>query len=62
MGAKCYPHDEYMDSLIDSVIAMWEDKFPSMTPEELRPITMVMYCAALIPLGMYVLSIGVDLL
>ena len=52
MGARCYAHDEYIRALTDSIISMWEDKFPSMTPEDLRPITMVMYGAALMPTGM----------
>ncbi|OBT60430.1 hypothetical protein VE03_10133 [Pseudogymnoascus sp. 23342-1-I1] len=48
MGARCYAYDEYMEALTDSIIAMWE-KLLSKAPEDLRPITMVMYSAALLP-------------
>jgi hypothetical protein len=61
MGAKCYADDGDMSALTDSVIAMWEDVFPTMTAEDLRPITMVMYSAALLPTGIFLaLQLGID--
>ena len=51
MGAKCYTHDEDVVALTDSVIEVWGN-FINTTVEELKPITMVMYSAALLPTGM----------
>ncbi|KAL5350689.1 hypothetical protein ACLOAV_004258 [Pseudogymnoascus australis] len=51
MGAKCYTDDANVVALVDSVIEVWGD-FIDSTAEELKPITMVMYGAALIPTGM----------
>ncbi|KFZ08817.1 hypothetical protein V502_09131 [Pseudogymnoascus sp. VKM F-4520 (FW-2644)] len=48
MGAKCYTHDEDVVALTDSVIEVWGN-FINTTVEELKPITMVMYSAALLP-------------
>lgn len=51
MGTKCYTHDKDMVALVDSVIEVWGNVIDT-TEEELKPITMVMYSAALLPTGM----------
>jgi hypothetical protein len=51
MGAKCYTNDADVIALTDSVIEVWGN-FLNTTVEELKPITMVMYSAALLPTGM----------
>ncbi|KFY32140.1 hypothetical protein V493_00474 [Pseudogymnoascus sp. VKM F-4281 (FW-2241)] len=48
MGAKCYTHDEDVVALTDSVIEVWGNIIDT-TEDELKPITMVMYSAALLP-------------
>ncbi|KFY43192.1 hypothetical protein V494_02084 [Pseudogymnoascus sp. VKM F-4513 (FW-928)] len=48
MGTKCYTNAGGIVALADSVIEHW-GKFLNETEEELKPITMVMYSAALIP-------------
>ncbi|OBT66951.1 hypothetical protein VE03_04139 [Pseudogymnoascus sp. 23342-1-I1] len=48
MGAKCYTHDVDVVALVDSVIEVWGN-FIDTTVEDLKPITMVMYAAAMIP-------------
>ncbi|KFZ06080.1 hypothetical protein V501_07742 [Pseudogymnoascus sp. VKM F-4519 (FW-2642)] len=54
MGAKCYTHNADVVTLTDSVIDVWIEvwsEFINTTVEDLRPITMVMYSAALLPTG-----------
>jgi len=51
IGAKCYTNDADVITLTDSVIEVWGN-FLNTTVEELKPITMVMYSAALLPTGM----------
>lgn len=48
MGAKCYKHDEYLQARADLILSMWEPHLEG-TMEDLMPITMVMYAAALTP-------------
>lgn len=52
LGLRCYEHDDYLEARVDAITALWEDRFPEMTPEDLRPITMVMYSASILPTGM----------
>lgn len=59
LGLRCFGRDEYLETRADSIIALWEKRFPEMTSEDLRPITMVMYSAALLPTGMTRLLISV---
>ncbi|KFY21276.1 hypothetical protein V491_03011, partial [Pseudogymnoascus sp. VKM F-3775] len=47
MGVKCYRHDEYLQARVDLILSMWEPHLDEMT-EDLMPITLVMYAAALI--------------
>jgi hypothetical protein len=59
MGAKCYTHNTDVVTLTDSIIDVWIEvwsDFINTTVEDLKPITMVMYSAALLPTGMISLS------
>ncbi len=52
MGVGCCDDDdEYLKARAESIMALWEKRLTKMTPENLRPITMVMYSAALLPTG-----------
>ena len=51
MGIECYDHDEYLQARAGSIIALWEERLANTTPHDLRPITLVMYSAALLPTG-----------
>jgi hypothetical protein len=50
MGLKCYDNDEHLESRAESIISMWEERLSDLA-QALMPITMVMYCAALLPTG-----------
>lgn len=52
MGLGCYGYDDYLQSRKESIIGMWEGRMNDLTTEDLVPITMVMYSAALLPTGM----------
>jgi hypothetical protein len=51
MGVQCYDRDEHLQARVEPILAMWEERLHDLTPEDLVPITMVMYSAALIPTG-----------
>ncbi|RDL37529.1 putative l-ascorbic acid binding protein [Venustampulla echinocandica] len=51
LGVKCFSRDEYLDKRADDVVKFWGDEMTGATPEDLKPITLVMYAAALIPGG-----------
>ncbi|KAF4635536.1 hypothetical protein G7Y89_g2558 [Cudoniella acicularis] len=49
LGIKCFDGDEFLLMRVTDVIKFWEDYMKDVTPDDLRPISMVMYAAALIP-------------
>ncbi|KAJ8103723.1 hypothetical protein POJ06DRAFT_6200 [Lipomyces tetrasporus] len=49
MGIQCYGHNEYLLARVPQIMAMWEKNIGALTPEDLMPITMVMYASALLP-------------
>jgi hypothetical protein len=52
VGLGCFDDDdEYLIARAELIMAMWEKRMAKMVPEDLRPITMVMYSAALLPTG-----------
>ena len=52
LGVKCYGmNDQCLQARMKSIMTLWEKRMEEMTPEDLRPITMVMYSAALLPTG-----------
>lgn len=51
VGLRCYDLDEHLQARTNPIIALWEDRFAKATPKDLRPITMVMYSAALLLTG-----------
>jgi len=48
---KCYKHEEYLQARAGLILNMWEPHLEDETPDDLIPITMAMYAAALIPTG-----------
>ena len=53
LGVQCYGPDEELQAKVDKVIEFWEGYLEgdSADEEDLRPISLVMYAAALIPGG-----------
>lgn len=51
LGIGCYGNDEYLASKAVAVVKFWEEYMEEETADDLRPITLVMYAAALIPGG-----------
>lgn len=52
LGIGCYRNsDDYLQSRATEIVTSWEKHIETLTPDELRPITMVMYAAALVPGG-----------
>lgn len=54
LGLKCYGVDEELDREVEAVVDFWHHYIESSTDEDLRPISLVMYAAALIPGGEFV--------
>lgn len=52
MGVQCYGADEGLAAEVDAVVNYWQKYLEESTDEDLRPISLVMYAAALIPGGM----------
>jgi len=52
MGVQCYGADEGLATEVDAVVNYWQKYLEESTDEDLRPISLVMYAAALIPGGM----------
>ena len=50
LGVECYGGDAEQQGLVDELVAFWE-RYAEQQEEELRPISQVMYAAALIPGG-----------
>ncbi len=51
LGIGCYGGDEHLASRAVAVVNFWEQYMEEVTADDLRPITLVMYAAALIPGG-----------
>jgi hypothetical protein len=51
LGIGCYGSDEYLASRAAAVVKLWEEYMEEVTADDLRPISLVMYAAALIPGG-----------
>jgi len=51
LGIGCYGGDEYLQGRAAAVVEFWEDYMKEVTADDLRPISLVMYAAALIPGG-----------
>ncbi|AEO58096.1 hypothetical protein MYCTH_2060364 [Thermothelomyces thermophilus ATCC 42464] len=51
LGLRCYGTDEEIESGVEAVVNFWHHYIESSTEEDLRPISLVMYAAALIPGG-----------
>jgi hypothetical protein len=51
LGIDCYGADEYLASRATAVVKFWEEYMEEVTADDLRPISLVMYAAALIPGG-----------
>ena len=51
LGIGCYGGDEYLASRAAAVVKFWEEYMKEVTADDLRPISLVMYAAALIPGG-----------
>jgi hypothetical protein len=51
LGIECYGGDEYLSSRTAAIVKFWEGYMEEVTADDLRPITLVMYAAALIPGG-----------
>ncbi|KAK9371653.1 uncharacterized protein V1513DRAFT_454995 [Lipomyces chichibuensis] len=49
MGIECYGHDDYLNARAPLILALWEKHIAELTPEDLMPITLVMYASALLP-------------
>jgi hypothetical protein len=50
LGIGCHGGDDRLGGWADEIVNSWE-KHMSQTPGDLRPITQVMYAAAIIPGG-----------
>ena len=50
LGVECYGGDGELQGMVDELVAFWE-RHAEQQEEELRPISQVMYAAALIPGG-----------
>lgn len=53
LGIKCFDGDRFLEKRVADVIKFWEAFMKDVTADDLRPISMVMYAAALIPGGMF---------
>jgi hypothetical protein len=51
LGIGCYGGDEHLQARAAAVVKFWEEYMQEVTADDLRPITLVMYAAALIPGG-----------
>ncbi|KAK3295524.1 PrpF protein-domain-containing protein [Chaetomium fimeti] len=51
LGLECYGADEGMKNGVEAVVNFWHHYLEESTDEDLRPISLVMYAAALIPGG-----------
>ncbi|OIW33826.1 hypothetical protein CONLIGDRAFT_568514 [Coniochaeta ligniaria NRRL 30616] len=52
LGVRCWdPGDEEIEGVVKEVLGFWEKHMDASTDEDLRPISYVMYAAALIPGG-----------
>lgn len=60
MGIGCYGGDDHLQDCAAEIVSSWE-KHMSQTPGDLRPITKVMYAAALIPGGRFPLRRSITL-
>lgn len=49
LGIQCYGATEYLHARVASIIEFWERYLEESMDEDLRPISLVMYAAALIP-------------
>ncbi|KAL2137337.1 hypothetical protein VTI74DRAFT_3277 [Chaetomium olivicolor] len=49
LGLECYGVDEELKKGVDAVVNFWHHYLEDSTDEDLRPISLVMYAAALIP-------------
>ncbi|KAJ4304050.1 hypothetical protein N0V88_001659 [Collariella sp. IMI 366227] len=49
LGLECYGVDEGLKKSVDAVVDFWHHYLEDSTDEDLRPISLVMYAAALIP-------------
>jgi hypothetical protein len=48
MGISCFGSDEYLESRVTALMEFWEKHMKQQEDEDLRPISLVMYSAALI--------------
>ena len=60
MGIGCHGGDDHLQDSAAEIVSSWE-KHMSQTPGDLRPITKVMYAAALIPGGRFPLHRSVTM-
>lgn len=51
LGISCFGGDEPLQVIAAALIEFWEDYMREVPDGNLRPITLVMYAAALIPGG-----------
>jgi hypothetical protein len=51
LGLECYGADEKLRQGVEAIVNFWTTYLEESTDEDLRPITLVMYAAALIPGG-----------
>jgi len=51
LGVHCFDGDESLGERVNALLHFWEDYMKKVTVDDLRPITLVMYAAALIPGG-----------
>ncbi|KAK5663925.1 hypothetical protein OQA88_136 [Cercophora sp. LCS_1] len=49
LGLRCWGCDDWLRSRLEAVINFWQDFVEDPTDQDLRPITLAMYAAALIP-------------
>ncbi|KAL2156513.1 hypothetical protein VTH82DRAFT_1258 [Thermothelomyces myriococcoides] len=49
LGLRCYGADEEIEGKVEAVVNFWHHHMEASTEEDLRPISLVMYAAALIP-------------
>ncbi|KAL2022561.1 hypothetical protein VTK56DRAFT_5168 [Thermocarpiscus australiensis] len=49
LGLQCYGVDEELRARVDALVSFWHHYLEKSTEQDLRPITLVMYAAALIP-------------
>ncbi|KAE8445069.1 hypothetical protein EG329_013784 [Mollisiaceae sp. DMI_Dod_QoI] len=49
LGIRCFDGDDLLNARVDSLLHFWEEYLKEVTADDLRPITLVMYAAALIP-------------